>query len=159
MDRVHFCPQNHQEMAYSDQPLREDHVHLSAPHMYGCIIEQLEIPSDASISFLNVGSGTGYLSCIVAKMLSKSSICYGVELQQEVLDHCMASIARWNVNDDLPHMEFIRGNGLHIDATKGESVIGYDRIYVGSSIDKRAVAKFAAMLRLGGILIAPGTSS
>jgi protein-L-isoaspartate O-methyltransferase len=191
VDRAHFCPRNQVDMAYSDQPLREGDIHLSAPHMYGTIVEQLDLvppplsadddsaTASLSTSFLNVGSGTGYLSCIVARLLSKSSVLYGIELQRDVLDHCIASIARWKealaatatttgaaatvttappgLDVVLPHMEFVHGNGLHIDAEKGESVVGYDRIYVGSSIDQRAVTKLTAMLRLGGILIAPGT--
>jgi protein-L-isoaspartate O-methyltransferase len=192
VDRAHFCPRNLVDMAYSDQPLREGDIHLSAPHMYGAIVEQLDLTGSTStalehneeddahgatsMSFLNVGSGTGYLSCIVARLLSKSSVLYGIELQRDVLDHCLASMARWKAAImtatatttttttttttkvvALPHMEFVHGNGLHIDATRGESIVGYDRIYVGSSIDQRAVAKLTSMLRLGGILIAPGT--
>ena len=51
--------------------------------MYGCILEALELESShprTSMSFLNVGSGTGYLSCIVANILGPSSanVQYGV---------------------------------------------------------------------------------
>lgn len=45
--------------------------------MYGSVLEALELKSNSSLSFLNVGSGTGYLSCIVATILGPHSNNYG----------------------------------------------------------------------------------
>jgi len=51
-------------MAHSDQPLKEGRVHISAPHMYGAAIQALDLVPNSSISFLNVGSGTGYITLL-----------------------------------------------------------------------------------------------
>jgi len=53
-------------------------------------------------------------------------------------------------------IEIIHGNGLHIDADNGEGRIGFDRIYVGASIDRSDLGSFTKLLRPGGILIVPG---
>lgn len=53
-------------------------------------------------------------------------------------------------------MEFVCGNGLEIDATKGECQFGFDRIYVGAAVQRSYLNKFAELLRPGGILVAPG---
>ena len=60
-------------MAHSDQPLKEGRVHISAPH-----IQALDLVPDSSISFLNVGSGTGYITCIAAEILGPNCLHYGV---------------------------------------------------------------------------------
>ena len=51
-------------MAHSDQPIKDGNIPISAPHIYGSVVEALDLPENSSISFLNVGSGTGYLTCI-----------------------------------------------------------------------------------------------
>lgn len=154
--------QNRLDLAHSDQPLREGHVHISAPHIYGCIAEALDVIPNSSLSFLNVGSGTGYLSSIVAHILGPTGVCYGVEINRATVDHCLASMDRWKAAHreriDLPHIEFIHGNGLQIDAAIGESLIGYDRIYVGAAVERASLNQLALLLRMGGILVAPGKS-
>lgn len=68
--------QDNLHVAHSDLPLREGSVHISAPHMYGSILEALELRENSPLSFLNAGSGTGYLSCIVATILRSPSSHY-----------------------------------------------------------------------------------
>lgn len=68
--------QDNLHVAHSDLPLREGSVHISAPHMYGSILEALELRQNSPLSFLNAGSGTGYLSCIVATILRSPSSHY-----------------------------------------------------------------------------------
>jgi protein-L-isoaspartate O-methyltransferase len=121
-------------------------------------VEALDLTPSTALSFLNIGSGTGYLSCIVAHILGPTSVCYGVELQKEAVDHCGASLERWKSSHDvkLPHMEFIHGNGLEIDSSTGESAIGYDRIYVGASLGRAQLKKVASLLRAKGVMVAPG---
>lgn len=152
--------QDLQSRAHADEPIREGGVHISAPHIYGTIAEALDLPRNSSLSFLNIGSGTGYLSSIVAHILGPTGVCFGVEINSSVLEHCHASMGRWKADQDveLAHMEFFHGNGLHIDASIGESLIGYDRIYVGAAVESSCVKQLASLLRLGGILVAPGKS-
>ena len=54
-------------------------MHISAPHIYGSALEALDLVPDSSMSFLNVGSGTGYISCVVAHILGPNSLNYGEE--------------------------------------------------------------------------------
>lgn len=146
--------------AHVDEPIREGHIHISAPHIYGCIVEALHIAPKSSTSFLNIGSGTGYLSSIVAHIVGPTGICYGIELDRQAYDHGVESVDRWkkeNEHLELPLMEFIHGNGLTIDGDTGEAIHGFDRIYIGATIERSKMKELASLLRLGGIMVGPGT--
>lgn len=110
------------------------------------------------MSFLNVGSGTGYMNCIVAVILGPYSTNYGVEIHKDVLDHCEGAIARWKAmyHDKLPHFQLIHGNALNISMNEGESLVGFDRIYVGASISRNNLSALTSLLKPGGILVGPG---
>lgn len=69
--------QGNESLAHSDQPLKEGNVHISAPHIYGSAIEALDLVPNSCTSFLNIGSGTGYVSAIVADVLGPNSLNYG----------------------------------------------------------------------------------
>lgn len=148
-------------MAHSDQPLREGHVHISAPHIYGTALEALELEEGSAQSFLNLGSGTGYLSCMVASCMGPAAVHVAVEVSPETITHFHASVARWkagtNLSKNIPPVEMIHGNALHIQNNVGEAVTGFDRIYVGSTLERSKLRQIAALLKPGGILVGPGT--
>lgn len=157
VDRKFFVPQEHEGIAHADQPIREGNVHISAPHMYGTALEALELTENTSMSFLNVGSGTGYMNCLVATILGPYSTSYGVEIHQDVIDHCESAMARWKAVYDgkLPHMKLIHGNALNISMNEGEALIGFDRIYIGASINRNSLFKLMCLLKARGVLIGP----
>jgi protein-L-isoaspartate O-methyltransferase len=58
VDRGFFVPEAIRPHAYEDTPLRANNgLHMSAPHIYGSIMDALDMKE--GLSFLNVGSGTG----------------------------------------------------------------------------------------------------
>ena len=94
-----------------------------------------------------------------------------MELHDDVIAHCKASLAKWrgisvtedkeistiNFTDhDTPGIHIIKGNGLNILKSEGESVVGYDRIYIGASVDKSDLVNITKLLSPGGILVGPG---
>lgn len=94
----------------------------------------------------------------------------GVELHDDVIEHCKSSISKWKANtvevrneisvfhfsDNTADIQIIKGNGLNILKTKGESVVGFDRIYIGAAVDKEDLANITKLLSPGGILVGPG---
>ena len=60
VDRALFLTPSTRDEAYHDRPVRdpENGLHQSAPHMYAHVLEALEL--EAGLSFLNIGSGSGY---------------------------------------------------------------------------------------------------
>ena len=49
----------------------------------------------------------------------------------------------------------IKGNGLNIMKTRGEGVVGFDRIYIGAAVDRDDLENITKLLTPGGILVGP----
>lgn len=158
VDRRFFAPKLSQAHAYFDHPLKEGNIHISAPHMYCTVAENLDLVPNSNLSFLNVGSGTGYFSCLVGQILGPKSTSFGIELKEDVLEHAENAIKEWkreSAHDIVaPEIKFFQGNGLNI-ISKGESRFGYDRIYVGASIDRTQLPRIENFLAPGGVLVVP----
>jgi len=159
VDRKFFVPKSREGLAHADQPLKEGNVHISAPHIYGSALEALELRADSSLSFLNVGSGTGYVSSIVAAIMGPTSSNLGVEIFHDVVKHSQAAVATWksSLNDPsrIPPMEVLQGNALNINPSLGEACRGFDRIYIGASVQQSDLSKLTCLLKPGGILVGP----
>mmetsp|Transcript_26800 Transcript_26800/g.39653 ORF Transcript_26800/g.39653 Transcript_26800/m.39653 type:complete len:494 (+) Transcript_26800:103-1584(+) len=157
VDRKYFVPKGQEPIAHADQPLKERNIHLSAPHIYGSALEALELRENSALSFLNIGSGSGYMSCIVAAILGEHSTNYGVEIHQEVVEHSLSAISEWKntFKAAIPHIDIIHGNALNLSMEEGEALIGFDRIYVGAAIEPAALTKLTRLLKPGGVLVGP----
>ena len=84
----------------------------------------------------------------------------GIEIQDDVVEHSKAAIATWKSNSSVGSgpfsIDIIRGNALHISLEEGECVLGFDRIYIGASIQDEDLPRFKQLLKPGGILVGPG---
>jgi len=173
VDRKIFVPKGNEDIAYSDQPLKDGNIHISAPHIYCSALEALDLHQKSCLSFLNIGAGTGYLSSIVAEILGPRSLNIGVEIQKDVVQHARTCISEWRSakkkscgkrsagsmtakqDRDFINPNIIHGSGLEISSKVGESVTGFDRIYIGAAIESEHLPKIKALLSQGGILVGP----
>lgn len=148
VDRGHFWPaaEGGRDLAYADMPLRSGRLHLSAPHIYARAIESLS-PLDAGMSFLNVGSGTGYFNSIVSELIGPLAINHGVEIWPEAVAHARERCQLIGKQ----HIEHTRGNVYELDVG---STMRYDRIYLGACANSRSKYLYR-LLEVGGILIGP----
>ena len=130
---------------------------------YGSVVEALELVPNSCTSFLNIGSGTGYVSCIVAHILGPASTHYAVDIHEDVLEHARQSIGEWKESrldeDSLGQIQLLHGNGLCINTDHGEGAVGLDRIYIGAAVAKKYLVQLVQLLKPGGILVGPGQST
>ena len=88
IDRKMFLPGPAQDDAYDNSPVRHGLFHQSAPSVYGSALEALDLKP--GLSFLNIGSGTGYLSALVSTIIGPQALNMGIE-QHEAKSNIDAS--------------------------------------------------------------------
>lgn len=69
VDRGMYFTDLGRESAYKDLAWKSGNIHLSAPCIYCEVMENLSL--GPGMSFLNLGSGTGYLSTMAGLILGK----------------------------------------------------------------------------------------
>ncbi|CAE7235682.1 PUT1 [Symbiodinium natans] len=105
------------------------------------------MPLKAGMSFLNIGSGTGYFSCLVAEVVGECGVNDGLELWPENVSHAQERCASLGKH----HIEFNVGNVYQLDVNLG---MRYDRIYIGACACPRAQYLYS-LLEVGGVLVGP----
>lgn len=150
-----FVPHDLQLEAYVDSPLRgEPHVHLSAPHMYATVMEALKL--SPGMSFLNIGSGTGYFSCIAGYILQNQGINHGIELHEDLVQFARGRVEEYlqfcpAVAHDICQPKFLAGNCFRLDP----SGCSYDRVYCGAACPISKVPFIVALTKIGGFAVIP----
>ncbi|KAL1451905.1 hypothetical protein WDU94_006239 [Cyamophila willieti] len=152
--RAYFLP-DFDHFAYQDLAWKHNLLHLSAPVIYWEVLDQLQLKP--SLSFLNLGSGTGYLSTMAGLILGPNGINHGVELHQEVIDFAHEKLEEFKRDSesmdryDFCEPQFVQGNCLYLPP----DVRQYDRVYVGAACPEDKETYMKNLLKVGGILVMP----
>ncbi|XP_047988387.1 uncharacterized protein LOC125227993 [Leguminivora glycinivorella] len=155
LDRADYMTRDARDQAYKDLAWRHGPLHLSAPCIYSEVMEGLEL--SPGLSFLNVGSGTGYLSTLVGLILGSSGISHGVEVHPTVVEYATKRLGQFIENSpvldefDFCEPKYYLGNGLCI-APLGAP---YDRVYCGAGCPEEYQNYFKQLIKVGGILVMP----
>lgn len=144
VDRAKFIPNITRSSPYDDSPVRSGHFHMSQPSLYADALAALDVLPGSS--FLNIGSGTGYLSSIVAE-LAGPSLHHGVDVHEDVLRHAEEMFK-------VQGKEYIRC--FHVNAHDLDIKCSprYQRIYLGACAGGES-KRLLELLEIGGILVGP----
>lgn len=85
VDRADYFLEEARSDAYKDSAWKNGHLHLSAPCIYSEVMEGLQLKP--GLSFLNLGSGTGYLSTMVGLILGPYGTNHGIEVYEDVIQY------------------------------------------------------------------------
>ncbi|XP_028158296.1 uncharacterized protein LOC114351326 [Ostrinia furnacalis] len=155
LDRADYMTPENRDQAYKDLAWRNGPLHMSAPCIYSEVMEGLELRP--GLSFLNVGSGTGYLSTLVGLILGSGGISHGVEVHPIVLEYSIKKMSQFlenspNVDEfDFCQPKFYGGNGLCLAPLQAP----YDRVYCGAGCPEEYQNYFKQLIKVGGILVMP----
>lgn len=155
IDRGDYYLDSYRENAYKDLAWKNGNLHLSAPCIYSEVMEALRLRP--GLSFLNMGSGTGYLSTMVGLILGPFGVNHGVELHKDVVEYAKERLEEFIKNSDsfdkfeFCEPKFVVGNCLELSSDCHQ----YDRIYCGAGIQKDHENSMKILLKVGGILVVP----
>uniref|UniRef100_A0A3B5KR44 Uncharacterized protein n=1 Tax=Xiphophorus couchianus TaxID=32473 RepID=A0A3B5KR44_9TELE len=155
IDRADYYLDEYRDNAYKDLAWRHGNIHLSAPCIYSEVMEALEL--HPGLSFLNLGSGTGYLSTMVGLILGPFGVNHGIELHADVIEYAYQKLDSFiKTSDSFDKFEFcepsfVVGNCLEIPPESRH----YDRVYCGAGVQKEHEEYMKNLLKVGGILVMP----
>ncbi|XP_064812370.1 protein-L-isoaspartate O-methyltransferase domain-containing protein 2-like isoform X2 [Oncorhynchus masou masou] len=155
IDRADYYLEEYRDSAYKDLAWRHGNIHLSAPCIYSEVMEALDL--HPGLSFLNLGSGTGYLSTMVGLILGPFGVNHGVELYADVIEYAYQKLDYFiKTSESFDKFEFcepsfVAGNCLEIPPESRQ----YDRVYCGAGVQRDHEEYMKNLLKVGGILVLP----
>lgn len=155
VDRADYYLPDHRESAYKDLAWKHGHLHLSAPCIYSEVLESLDLQE--GMSFLNLGSGTGYLSTMAGLIMGPYGINHGVELHEDVVAYAREKLEEFKRNSsafkefDFCEPHFVVGNCLQL----ASGCRLYDRVYCGAACPFEHENYMKNLIKVGGVLVMP----
>jgi len=153
VDRADFVS----SMPYVDSPQAIGYsATISAPHMHASACENLEPFLQPGMKVLDVGSGSGYLTAVLAHMVEPSGRTVGIDHIQRLNDQAIANLKK-------NHQSWLGGKVLQIvtgDGRKGwPQDAPYDAIHVGAAAPTIPQPLIDQLKSPGRMFIPVGTGS
>ncbi|KAJ4412579.1 hypothetical protein N0V91_000337 [Didymella pomorum] len=129
VDRAHFAPRN----PYDDRPQPIGHsATISAPHMHANACESLLDHLKPGAKVLDIGSGSGYLTAVLAHLVGPTGRVIGIDHIQPLVDMANENFAKSEEGRKMletGQVQFVLGDGR-----KGwKEGAPYDAIHVGAA--------------------------
>ncbi|CAG7836346.1 unnamed protein product [Allacma fusca] len=159
VDRAFYYTKTHKQSPYKDLAWKHGNLHMSAPCIYSEVLENLHLTP--GLSFLNIGSGTGYLSTMAGLMLGRGGINHGIELHSDVVEYARFKLEQFKISSHAVDLfEFCEPSfsiGNCMDALP--TPYRYDRIYCGAACPPKYLQVIIDSLKIGGISVVPVNDS
>lgn len=118
VDRGEYFLPDSRGTAYKDLAWKSGNLHISAPCIYSEVMEGLNLES--GLSFLNLGSGTGYLSTMAGLILGTGGINHGIEIHEDVVEYASKKLEDFKKHSgamdefDFCEPKFIQGENIRL---------------------------------------------
>jgi protein-L-isoaspartate(D-aspartate) O-methyltransferase len=115
IDRYHFILPSaisSRSAAYQDCPQPIGYgATISAPHMHAMCLELVKNRLVEGASVLDIGSGSGYLTAVMAVMVGKTGKVVGLEHMKELVEFSNKNIEHYPELTSGDRVKFIHGDG------------------------------------------------
>ncbi|MBI1888878.1 MAG: protein-L-isoaspartate O-methyltransferase [Candidatus Spechtbacteria bacterium] len=150
IDRADFVLDEYRDEAYSDYPLPIGHGQtISQPSTVAFMLELLEPQEGEKI--LDVGSGSGWTTALLARIVGPGGKVFGLELIPELVKFGSENLSKYN----FPWSEIQQGEKGHFAPHRaGGSGTRFDRTLVSAAGDEMPQA-LIDRLKIGGRLVMP----
>lgn len=145
IDRRDFVTDETLSSAYEDIPLLIGHGQtISQPYTVAFMLELLSPQKGEHI--LDVGSGSGYTTALLAEIVGKGGSVVGVEIISELVSFGKKNLSKYNF--------------AHVLICQAKKKLGflskapYDKIIVSASL-KEISKELIAQLKTGGVMVVP----
>ncbi|KAK1752870.1 hypothetical protein QBC47DRAFT_453576 [Echria macrotheca] len=158
VDRAHYAPSS----PYEDSPQPIGHeATISAPHMHATAVEHLLpylVPSESRPAprVLDIGSGSGYLTHVMAELVGPDGVVVGVEhiaALRELGEKNMSKSPEGRELLESKRVRFRVGDGRKGWVEEGEEGKKWDAIHVGASAKEVHPAMLAQLGSPGRMFI------
>jgi len=148
IDRMDFVPEDERELAYLDDALPIGYGQtISQPYTVAFMLELLQPKAGQKI--LDIGSGSGWQSALLANIVGHGGKVFAVEIIPELSRKGRENALKYGFEKEGV-LTFIEGSAFHGLPAKGP----FDRIIAAAAGDK-IPAEWTDELSLGGRLVAP----
>ena len=151
VDRADFLSPLIGGNAYEDAPQYIDYgATISAPHMHAMCTETLAPSLVEGAKVLDIGSGSGFLLSVFARLVGASGSVTGIEHVPELVVRANAVLDRTlpkNLRDVVTNTAG--------DGRSGITPNSFDAIHVGAAALRKHLPLYIKALRSGGLLVIP----
>lgn len=149
IDRVDFVPEELKDRAYLDAPLPIGQGQtISQPYTVNFMLELLQPkPGD---SILDIGSGSGWQTCLLAHIVGKKGHITALEIIPELYEQSLKNIAKYNfISKGLVETHNMSGeHGYSKNAP-------YDGIIAAAALSDEIPLAWKNQLKPGGRIVTP----
>ncbi|KAI9797874.1 MAG: hypothetical protein M1833_005074 [Piccolia ochrophora] len=151
VDRADYAP----ERPYDDEPKPIGHAAtISAPHMHAHACDSLRDYLKPGARVLDIGSGSGYLSHVLARLIRPNGAVVGIDHIQELVD-----MANKNVRKSADGRELLEEGTIKFNKADGRlgwpDEAPYDAIHVGAAATKGSEQTLIDQLKSPGSIFIP----
>lgn len=148
IDRKYFVLPDFQDEAYFDYPLPIGfNQTISQPTTVAFMLELLQ--PQLTHTVLDIGSGSGFTSALLAELVGKNGMVYGLEIIPELV-----KLAEYN----LKNFHFTNIINRHVSEVDLDKLPKFDRILVSASATE-IPDKYIALLKNNSIMVIPVLNS
>jgi protein-L-isoaspartate(D-aspartate) O-methyltransferase len=146
IDRRDFVPEQYKDYAYLDEPLPIGKGQTtSAPSVIAKTLELLELTPGLRV--LEIGTGSGYLTALLAKLVGPKGLVVSIEYYPELLEFAKRNLAKYGFKNVM----LVQGDG----SLGYPELAPYDRVVWGAAAPYPLPEPWIRQTKPEGLLVGP----